>query len=233
MDYNNYTQQQLNDALNSASYHNKFETIKELLTSPKLKMHAQINADSRFIANICSHSDLNILRYVLTSPELKEHADIHADSERALCCAVYEGDINMVKYLLTSPELKDHSNIYNANDNGDYLAIEYIFKVRSFATSEKLIDYFTLDYAVEKKDSKIFKELIESADDEDLRVQIINNLFSVILKEQNEIHQHELKVLLRDLDEEKFKMLKAYTLSKELDKELPQDQTQSSSKLKI
>jgi hypothetical protein len=198
MDYNYYTQEELNSKLVSAAYDNDLSLIKELLTSPKLKIKAQINADSRFIGNICSNGDLNTLKYVLTSPELKEHANIHLDSERALACAIYEADIPMVKYLLFSPEIKEHGDLYYKN-NGEYTNIEYIFKVRAFDKSAILIDYFTLEYAIEKKDAKIYKELFEYSDDSDLRKQIIDNWISNIVKEKNQIHQHELKVLLKNI----------------------------------
>lgn len=232
MDYSHYSQKELNEKLVSASFHNDLPLIKYLLTSPKLKQHAQINADSRFIANICSHQDLNTLKYVLTSSELKEHANLNIDSERALCCAIYSVNIPMIKYLLNSPELKKHSNLY-ADHYGDKLVIENIFRVRAFADSAKLIDFFTLDYAVENKDSKIFTELMEYADNDDLKKQIIENLFNNIVKEDHQIHQHELKVLLKKLDSNKFNMLKAYTLSKELESELRTTETKDIKKMKV
>ena len=197
MKYDNYNQEQMNNELVSASYFNKVPLIKELLTSPKLKINAQINADSRFIGNICSNGDLEILKYVLTSPELKEHAEIHLDHERALACAIYAGDIPMVDYILFSPELKEHGNLYFKN-HGEYTNVEYIFK-NDFDKSSKLIDYFTLKFGVQKNDRKIYKELFEYAGDGDLRKQIIDNLLSHILKEENQIHQYELKMVLKNI----------------------------------
>lgn len=232
MDCNNYTQQELNSKLVSAAYNNDLTLIKELLTSPKLKTHAQINNDSRFIGNICSNRDIETLRYVLTSPELKEHVDIHTDSERALCCAIYEGDIPMIKYLLTSPELKEHSNLYFKHKNYS-IVFESIFEVNDFPNKVKLIDYFTLDYAVEKKDAKIFLKLTEYADDIDLEDQITINLCNIIEKEQDKSHQAELKQILKDLDIDKYNMVNAYLLQKELKGELPVNQNNKSPKVKI
>jgi hypothetical protein len=211
---NEFTQEEINKEFHSAAYKNDFEYIKILLTSSDLKLHAQINADSRPLAFICSNGDLNTLRYVLTSSELKEHANIHLDHDRALGCAIYAGDIPMVKYLLTSPELKGHSDIY-CKHNEDYINIEYIFKMSEFAKSEKLINYFTLDYAVEKKDLKIYEELFKHADDDDFKTQITNNLFSNILKEKDPKHKYDLTILLLEIDVTKYKELNSYYVHKE------------------
>jgi hypothetical protein len=230
---NEFTPKELNEELNGAAFENDFKYIKILLTSPKLKLHAQINFDSRTLGFICSNKDLKTLKYVLTSPELKEYADIHLDDERALCCAIYVGDIPMIKYLLTSPELKEHSNLYHKDGNNDDICFQWIFKVPAFETSAKIVDYLTLEYAKEKKDTQIFLKLTEYADDIDIEEQITNNLFALIIKEKDESYQLELKKVLKELDIEKYNKLKPYILSKELTEELPNNENRKSIKVKI
>lgn len=223
-------QDDLNSLLGQAAFTNDFKKIKYLLTSPELNQHAKINSDYDILATICSKGDLKTLKYVLTSTDLKEHANIHLNNEKAIISAINVGNIPMIKYLLTDSELKEHSNLYFLN-NG-YKVIEAIFEV-SFEMSEKLVDYFTLDYAKKKKDVEIFLKLTEYADDIDLEEQITNNLFSLIVKEKNKEHNEKLKYVLKELDEDKYNMLNSYLLNKELDKELKSNEPNKNKKMKV
>lgn len=233
MDYNCLPQDELNKLLGQAVLKNDLEEIKYLLTSPDLVRHAEINSDYNILAYVCANGDLETLRYVLTSPDLKEHADIHLDDDQALNSAIGAGHIPVIKYLLTSPELKEHSNLYVQYGTGYYLIIKNIFEVNDFASRVKLLDYFTLDYAVEKKDANIFLRLTEYADDIDLEEQITINLCNIIEKEQDKSHQSELKQTLKDLDIDKYNMVNAYLLQKELKGELPVNQNNKLPKVKI
>jgi hypothetical protein len=236
-----YSQKELNDKLVSAAFNNDFPLIKELLTSPKLKLHAEINSDSRFIAMVCSgnnpvsyphvskRDNRDILKYIFTSPDLKEHADIHIDNERALCCAVYACDIPMIKYLLTSPDLKEHSNLYYEFFRTD-LIFKSIFKVREFAKTDQLVDYFTLDYAIEQKDAKVYLKLFENADNSDSKEQIKNNLMANFLNEKDENHQKELIKVLKKLSPKNYKKI---ILKTQLEDSLPISNGSTKNKAKI
>ena len=227
------SQDDLNNLLGQAVFRNDLEEIKYLLTSPDLVRHAEINSNYNILAYVCANGDLETLRYVLTSPELKEHADIHLDDDQALNSAIGAGHIPIIKYLLTSPELKEHSNLYVQYETGYYLALHNIFEANDFANRVKLLDYFTLDYAVEKKDAKIFLKLTEFADDIDLEEQISINLCNIIEKEQDKSHQSELKQTLKDIDIDKYNMVNAYLLQKELKGELPENKQNNLKKMKV
>lgn len=244
LDYTyDYTQEELNEKLSSAAFNNDFELIKELLTSPKLKLYAQINSNPHFLGNICcgndpigtsikSRNNIDILRYVFTSPDLKEHADIHIDNERALCCAIYSVDIPMIKYLLTSPELKEHSNLYHTYGYSD-VVFESIFKVREFEKSNKLIEYFTLDYAIKTKDVKVYRKLFDSADNSDSEELIKYNLLANLMNEEDESHKETLIEVLKDLEPSKIEMYNKISLKKILDADLPTSANKNLNKLKV
>jgi hypothetical protein len=225
-------QHELNSLLGQAAFNNDLEIMKYLLTSSELNQHAEINSNYNILACICANGDLETLRYVLTSPDLKEHANIHLDDEQALNSAIGAGHISIVKYLLTSSELKEHSNLYFKYKKC-FLAFENIFEVNDFTDKVKLLDYFTLDYAVEKKDVNLFLKLTEYADDIDLEEQITINLCNIIEKEQDKSHQSELKKTLKKLDIDKYNMVNAYLLQKELKGELPENKQNKSKKMKV
>jgi ankyrin repeat protein len=110
--FRNYPQADVNEEFMEATRIGNFEKIKYLLTSPELKVHADIahNEYNGFI-NACGLGDLKIISYLLTSPDLKKKADIHAKDDSGLYWAARMGNFNVVKYLLTSHELKKHACI--------------------------------------------------------------------------------------------------------------------------
>lgn len=224
------TQQEINERLVEAALRNDLPLIKDLLSSPNLSLHAQINGDTRFIGNICFNGDLNTLRYVLTSPELKEHADIHWGCERGLICAVHKGDVPMVKYLLTSPEIKDHANLHFQDESGKHTVIEYVFTARTFEQSEKLVEYFTSEYAVEKKDIQVYKNLLKYSDDSDFEHQIANNIMINLTNEKDEGHQKELLDLLQEIDPQKYEKV---MLKGSLKDSLPTSENTVTTKMKV
>jgi ankyrin repeat protein len=107
----------INRGLIQACIKGNNEVIKFLLSSPKLKNHADINADKGTpLYLLVSDGDLDIIRYLLSSPDLKNHADINAIDGSILVEACGQGHLEVVKYLLTSPELKEHANISAQNN---------------------------------------------------------------------------------------------------------------------
>ena len=109
--YQIMSQEELNHELLKACYNGNLEIIKYLLTTPDLKVHANIHeTESDFFNNeknalmyACINGHLNIVEYLLTSPNLAEHADIHhKDNEgwNALMVACHYEYLDIVKYLL-------------------------------------------------------------------------------------------------------------------------------------
>jgi hypothetical protein len=115
--FNDLSQEELNKELESACKKNDLDAIKYLLTSPELKIHADIHSGRNAVFRIaCVYGHLDIVRYLLTDKNLKEKIDIHIDDDIGLALAASYGELKIVKYLLTSPELKEHANI-QADDN--------------------------------------------------------------------------------------------------------------------
>jgi ankyrin repeat protein len=141
--YKNCSQAELNNHYMTACNYGEFQKVQYLLTSPELKIHADINYHScSSLTYACTNEHWDILKYILTSSELQNHADIHANSDHALYCSAINGNLNIVKYLLSSPELKEHANIHANNDG--------IFCTLCSDHEIEIITYLIFEYNIEK-----------------------------------------------------------------------------------
>ena len=163
--YKKLNQKELNEQFIDACKNDDLEVIKFLLTSPKLKEHADIHASNdEGFRSACAQGHLEVVKYLLTSPELKEHADIHAKDDEGFIWACKNGHLELVKYLLTSAELKEHADVHADNDEG--------FRWACSDGQLEIVKFLILDMSIEKtkyikhylkenQDNKCVKEAIE------------------------------------------------------------------------
>lgn len=112
-EYQQFSKERLNKTLFDACFIGELDKIKYLLTSPDLKMKADLKHDNYGVfLTACLRGHMDIVRYFLTSPELKDHPKINVQKSEGLMRAAITGNLDLVKYLLTSPDLKEHANIH-------------------------------------------------------------------------------------------------------------------------
>ena len=99
--YKKLNKEELNNQFINACRDGHLEVVKYLLTSPKLKKHANIHEekDSGF-RWACEKGRLEVVKYLLTSAELTEHADIHAINDLGFIWACEKGHLEVVKCLI-------------------------------------------------------------------------------------------------------------------------------------
>lgn len=102
----------LNNAFLYACMNGNLSLVKFYLTSPELKMHANINAGAgpaEPIRQACRKGQLEIIKYLLHSSDLKEHA--YLDSKGfPFISACETNQLEVVKYFLNKPEFKEKIN---------------------------------------------------------------------------------------------------------------------------
>lgn len=143
---NNYLSlsfEELNDSLFVASKQNDFEAVKYLLTSPELKVHANIHSQNNKALRIAAdNNNVEMFNYLLKSPYLKEHADINVLNDFIFKRACEDGCLNIVRYILETPGLNRNvseaasfkSGVDSAYPKGNVKVLKY------------LIDDFAKDY---------------------------------------------------------------------------------------
>lgn len=130
------------------------------LTSPAIKLHANINVKDNNgftgLMKACANNHLDVVKFLLSSPQLKKHANVHARSDLALWQAIYRGNTEIVKYLLTSDELTDRAS-EKYNKKGFITACRFGYKdlAKFFLTSDEL----KIKINVHEKRDVAFKEL--------------------------------------------------------------------------
>lgn len=143
--YPGMTQDELNEELADSCKRGNLEEVRFLLTSPKLKEHADISYEdysSLIFAYRFEH--LEVFKYLLTSPELKEHADVHAREDYCLRTACTDGSLEFVKYILTAPELKSNIDIHTQHD--------VCFRTATLHETTNVLKYLIFDFNIEKTD---------------------------------------------------------------------------------
>ena len=135
VNYNELTQDELNHEFHIACIKGDLDLVKHLLTSPKLKQHADIHfEEDDCIILACRHGKLEVLKYLLFSPDLKTHPNVHPKKESSFQWACTNGHLEIIKYFLFDPCINHNFNLkeysYEAIIRGIYAdqmkVIEYI-----------------------------------------------------------------------------------------------------------
>jgi ankyrin repeat protein len=156
------------------------EEVSYILTSPDLKVHADIHTrgDQGLIyAFDGKHYDL--VKYLLSSTNLKEHADINVSHGSVLLQCCVDGNLDMVKFLLSAPILKQHIDI-EYHDDGFILACKNHHL--------DIIQYFIFDMQINK--TIHIKNYLNEKDNDKSFIEQVNHLFS--LRELGENLEKEL-----------------------------------------
>lgn len=100
------------EALSCVCEKGNLEIVEYLLTSPDLKVHANIRGKhDRNLGFACQSGNFNLVKFLLTSEKLKEKANINGFGGFALIMCLKYKKYDIANWLLTAPELKEHANI--------------------------------------------------------------------------------------------------------------------------
>lgn len=179
--YKDSSQTVLNLKFTSLCLNGNLKEIAYILSSPELKVHADIHArdDIGFIY-ACQTQNFPLIKYLLSSPDLKEHANINAKDDLALAYVCSSGNLDIVKYLLTSTDLKKYSDLHNDSDA--------VFKSACANHHLDILQYFIFDLNIPKS-SSITTYLNDKTYDSEF-IEKVNHLFS--LRELGQTLQTEL-----------------------------------------
>lgn len=134
--------------LEEACTYGHLDIVRYLLTSPDLKEHADITANSHYcFQQACQSGHIELVKYMATSPELKVHSDITAANNVALQNACCKNHVEIVRYLLTSVDLKIHTLM----DDESHRA-HGSFKLACVNNCIDVLHYLIFDYNIEKTD---------------------------------------------------------------------------------
>ena len=115
IDYTLLNQAELNDELFIAATNNDLETVKYLLISPELKLHADINFDYDLVfKKACEYGYVNIVKFILETPGLNREQGLSRSFKDAAQMAYQNGHLNLLKYLIDdffSEYELDHSRL--------------------------------------------------------------------------------------------------------------------------
>lgn len=115
------------------------EDVNYLLTSPELKINADIYFNNNEpIISACSKGNLPVVKYLLTSPNLQYYADINAQEGKAINLACYNNQIDTIKFLLECKQVTLNCDLSEAFLNCLY------------ASNLELAEYFIWDYQIER-----------------------------------------------------------------------------------
>jgi hypothetical protein len=124
INFNN--QHSINHALILACINNELDVVKFCLTSPELKLHADIHADEdEPLRNACKFGHLDIVKYLVASPEIKEHACPQHPDNIFIYSAYDNNRVEIIKYLLGSPEVINKPDIHINNDETFIYCTQY------------------------------------------------------------------------------------------------------------
>ncbi len=184
--FQNYSQDELNDAFVKVCKNGHLEVVKYLTTSCELKIHIEKQDLNIGFIRACEKGHLEVVRYLLTSTELKENADIHENDDLGIKIACFYGHLDIIQYLLTSLELKEHADIQK--DNYYSLSWAYMTKrIDVFSCLLPLCDCayknfeaqgVTLEFAMVNKHHTLTKALMMCFYRHD-RIQYLNNILEV------------------------------------------------------
>lgn len=142
--------------LEEACTYGHLDIVKYLLTSPDLKEHCDITANSHYcFQQACQNGHIEVVKYMACSPELKIHSDITASNNLALQNACCKNHVEIVSYLLTSPDLKEHPAMDDKAQR-DHAG----FKLACINNSLDVLQYLIFDYNIEK--TEYLKFVIEN-----------------------------------------------------------------------
>jgi ankyrin repeat protein len=137
------SQHSLNYALIYACINNDLDIVKYCLTSPELKLHAQVHADEdQPLRNACKFGHLDIVKYLVASPDLKEHANPQHPDNIFLYSAYDNNKIEVIKYLLGSPEVLNKPDIHINKDETFIDCTKYKLY--------DIVNYLIFDFNIEK-----------------------------------------------------------------------------------
>lgn len=218
-------QQQTNTAFENACTNGDLKKVRHLLTSPKLKVQAEIHYNNDFgFRAACDKGHLDVIKYLLTSPELKEHANIHAESNEGFNGACAYGHLEVVKYLLTSPDLKNKVQLDKSSAN---LAL-------GLATVQGRLEI--VKYLIESPELKEYVNIHASKDRNFRNASVQNHLdivqyfiFDLNFRQSKPIKEH----LIAYPNEEVTKMFELRELNKQLGQELNSTPRAATKKIKI
>jgi hypothetical protein len=124
-------QENLDDAFIWACLKGEFEKIKYLLTSPELKIHANIHTEGdNGLMVAFKKSHLNIIKYLLTSPELKEHANIYNNQSAPFITSCIYSNNEVLEYLILDYKVDENEYITNFLNKNAKKIVKNLFETR-------------------------------------------------------------------------------------------------------
>jgi ankyrin repeat protein len=104
---NNFNPLQVNEELIFGCGNDRLDIVKYVLTSPELKIHANVNWEIDSPLRIaCGRGHIQIIDYLLNSPDLKFHASHELARLSIIEKAAYDGQLNVLKYFLNHPKFE-------------------------------------------------------------------------------------------------------------------------------
>jgi hypothetical protein len=133
------TQYIVNNRLFESAMNGDFPEIKRLLTSPELKIKADIHFfNDACLVLVCERGDTEIIKYLLTSSELQEHAYLHADNYQPFKAICVNNQISSISYLIFefNMQLDDDVKFYlDRNELDACIVAKSMFEKREVAKS--------------------------------------------------------------------------------------------------
>ena len=130
-EFRNESQENLDDAFIWACLQGEFEKVKYLLTSPDLKIHANIHTEGdNGLMVAFKKSHLNIIKYLLTSPELKEHANIYVNQSAPFITSCIYSNNEVLEYLIFDYKVDQNEHITEFLNKHAKKSVKSLFETR-------------------------------------------------------------------------------------------------------
>lgn len=148
--YLELNQHQLNQALLISCKSGDLDSVRVLLTSPDLPIHADIHyRDDEALHTSYRSKHIEITKYLLASPELKEHANVESKLSNIFCYPYSQNDMEFLQYLIfdfniqKTEYMKQYLDAYKSEE------VENMFKIRDL--NKDLEKVLSSDKVIQKK----------------------------------------------------------------------------------
>jgi elongation factor P--beta-lysine ligase len=135
--YSHLSKDELNGNLIASCKNGDLDAVKYLLTSPELKLHADIFCQDYYCLITAAWSNhFEIVKYLLTSPDLTYKANIHANEDRVFKVSLSHENKDLMMFLIHDMNIQKTKHIKKALkylDPKDKETILKNFKTRDFS----------------------------------------------------------------------------------------------------
>jgi hypothetical protein len=128
-DFKGEPQDVLNDFFVWACLNGEFKKVQYLLTSPELKIHADIHTESdNGLTLALKKNHFNIVKYLLTSAELNEHSNIYNNQSTPFKAACMYSNNDILEYLILDYKLEKNQDIIEYLNKYHYPYVNELFE---------------------------------------------------------------------------------------------------------